>query len=276
MFIPPNTMKIPVYIVDTFTETCFKGNPTAVCMLEHLGLEPNIMHEIAQELNFPVTAFILPKSESWEYPIKYFTTTGEIPACGHATLASSKVLFDITTAKQLIFNTIQGIKLGAKLQEDIIYLSYPKYQAESFFPNAAILASLGIFGYQSSVFCKELETLFLELESPQLLRDVKPDYSKLLQSTNAIKEVVITSVSDDSKYDFLLRSFCPWIGIDEDPVTGSIHSFLTPYWAQKLKKDILVAYQASKRGGVVYTKSLENHIELGGKTVVLLKGELNL
>jgi PhzF family phenazine biosynthesis protein len=233
------------------------------------------MHSIARELNFPVTAFLETKGNE-KYNIRYFTITGEIPACGHATLASAKVVFELTSGDSVQFETIENINLTAIRKDENIFITYPKFTTVNFDIPENMLKSLEIKHYQPIGFCKELDTLFIELEDPKLLRELQPDYKLLTASTDQVIEVVITSVSDNTDFDFLLRSFCPWIGIDEDPVTGSIHSVLAGFWKNRLGKYELKAYQASQRGGEVIVKASDDKVELGGRAITVVRGELIL
>lgn len=268
-------MKTPFYLIDTFTSTKFKGNPTSVCYLNDC-INKELMLSIAQEVGVPVTAFVLPLNAN-TYGIRYFTITGEIPACGHATLASAEVMFKRTKNNdEISFKTIEEVIIDCNKKENIIYMTYPKYEMIDYNVSNKTLDTLGIKNYSSIGFCKELETLFIEIDNAKILREIKPNYNLLKESNNEIKEVVITSISDIKEYDFLLRSFCPWIGINEDPVTGSVHSVLARFWETKLNKISLVAYQASKRGGEVYVTSSETKIELGGKSIMVLEGRLNI
>ena len=268
-------MATPVYIIDSFTATKFKGNPTAVCIAK---TKPSyeIMHSIARELNFPVTAFLEMSAANEVYKINYFTITGEIPACGHATLAAAQAIFELTTADSPQFKTIENTIIKIHREEETIFMAYPKFTVVDFDIPEATLKSLGITNYKPVGFCKELETLFIELEDPELLRQLHPNYDMLTKSTDRIIEVVVTSVSDNKNFDFLLRSFCPWIGIDEDPVTGSVHSVLAGFWKDRLGKNELTAYQASERGGEVFVKAFASSVEIGGKAITILKGELML
>lgn len=269
-------MKFPAYIIDTFTKTPFTGNPTGVCYLPK-EISAASMLSIAKELNFPVTAFVLKKeADADAYAIRYFTPLMEIPACGHATLAAVKVV-QIQAATHINkFYTINQTVIETISKDELIMMSYPKYELSPYTPSQEIIDSLHIHTYKTAGYSAQLETLFIELESPALLRTLQPDYPKLLASSNIIKEVVITSVSDKEHYDYLLRSFCPWIGIDEDPVTGSVHSVLAGFWKERLNKNNLKAYQASARGGELLIQSFEDKVEIGGKTVIVLQGEINL
>lgn len=262
-------MQVPVFLIDTFTAEKDKGNPTAVCLL-YSPMAPGNMQSIAKELAVPVTAFVeLTDEPAAITPIRYFTGITEIPACGHATLAAAEVVLKLSAAEKATFKTIAGIAIEVKRVDGVIVLTYPRYHLKEITVPEGVLQSLSLPQYASAGFCAELETLFIELESAALLRSIQPDYKQMVQGSNDIKEVVITSASDDERYDFLLRSFCPWIGIDEDPVTGSVHSVLAGFWKQRLGKQQLKAYQASARGGELYVTGYDDKVELGGKTVIV-------
>lgn len=268
-------MKSSVFILDTFTSTRFQGNPAAVCLLEkETGTKK--MQLIAGELNLPVTAFIQKQADSNNYLIRYFTPITEIPACGHATLGSAFIVFGLGNTGPVTFCTIESVFITATQKAGLVTLEYPRYETTAYSVNDDMIESLQIKTFTSAKFCKELETVFIELEDPAVLRNVKPDFQKLLFADPHIKEVVVTSVSDIPQYDFLLRSFCPWIGIDEDPVTGSVHSVLAGFWEQRTGKPELRAWQASERGGEVFIHSYKNKVELGGNCVMVLKGEIIL
>lgn len=259
-------MQLPTYIIDTFTAPGLTGNPTAVCYVEK-NADDNTMQTIATELNFPVTAFINKLTD--EYQIKYFTPTTQIPACGHATLAAAKAaqLHDGITSPT--FKTTINIIIKTSAESDVIMMRYPKYNLQPIEISEAMLQSLQLKNYKSAGYCTELEAIFIELDDAATLKTIQPDYPKLVASHAITKEVVITSVSDDKNYDFLLRSFCPWIGIDEDPVTGSVHSVLAGLWGEKLNKNELKAYQASERGGEILVRNYNDKAEIGGRMSVV-------
>lgn len=268
-------MHFPIYIVDSFTSKKFKGNPTPVCLIPEM-LSNEQMHSIAAEMNLPVTAFCLYPNQEAVYKIRYFTITGEIPACGHATLASASVLFELTNEAAITFQTIEHLLLQARRKNKTTFLTYPKYDGTAYSPSTALIKSLGIDIFISAQFCSELETLFIEIDDPALLRKLQPNYIKMTEADSSIKEIVVTSISDLDGYDFLLRSFCPWIGIDEDPVTGSVHTVLAGFWKDRLGKENLKAYQASPRGGEILVHYHDDKTEIGGQTVTILKGEISL
>lgn len=266
-------MPIPYYIIDSFTSQKFKGNPTPVYLVPEIPAVEQ-MHAIAVEMNLPVTAFCQYPKKGNNYPIRYFTVTGEISACGHATLATASILFELTGEPELIFNTIENLSLKARHENGFSFLTYPKYIGIPYTPSTSLMESLGMPGYTSAQLCTELETLFIETDNPVLLRKLKPDYKKMTEADTSIIEIVVTSISDTPEYDFLLRSFCPWIGIDEDPVTGSVHTVLAGFWKERLGKTQLKAYQASARGGEVHVRYYDDKTEIGGQAVTVVKGEI--
>jgi PhzF family phenazine biosynthesis protein len=270
-------MQITTYILDTFTSLAFRGNPTAVCLLTE-EIKADAMLSIASELNQPVTAFIIKSLQHQnQFSIRYFTSVTEIPACGHATLAAAKVVMLIEKeSNQPQFVTVNNVVIGTELDDALISLYYPQYDMQPFQVSETTLNSLGIVSYKAAGICTELETLFIELDDPENLRNIHPNYPMLVDSNDVIKEVVITSISDSNEFDFLLRSFCPWIGIDEDPVTGSVHSVLAPFWQRRLGKSLMKAFQASPRGGEVFVEVVNDRVKLGGHTVIIMKGEISL
>jgi PhzF family phenazine biosynthesis protein len=263
----------PFYTAAAFASEKFKGNPTAVCIIDGSVPKTN-MQLTAKEINLPVTVFVeLQKDITSVHPLYYFTPVTEIPACGHATLAAAKVISNLHRVKQLRFITIEDKIIDTSIAGEMIVMTYPKYNAIEYIISNELAESLRLHDYHVIGICKELETLFIEINESSLLRAIKPDYKRLLQSNNEIKEIVITSPSDDESHDYLLRSFCPWIGIDEDPVTGSVHSVLAGYWGKKLSKKNLRAYQASERGGEIFVTAFDDKVELGGNAVVIMEGK---
>lgn len=264
------------FVIDAFTSTPFKGNPSGVCVTPQ-NLSNELMLSIAAELNFPVTAFIeFGVARKTPYPIKYFTPTTEIPACGHGTLASAQAVFELDSSATCSFITIEGLVLEVRRDDDIMVINYPVYWLETIEVSKELKDSMGLDDFKSAGYCKELQTLFLELESPAVLKSLQPDFKRLADSSDVFIEVVTTSVSDMAGYDYLLRSFCPWIGIDEDPVTGSVHSVLGGFWKSRLNKNKLKAFQCSQRGGEIFITAYSDKVELGGKAVTILKGHISL
>ena len=266
-------MTLPIYIVDSFTSRAFAGNPTAVCIAAE-ALEYDKMLNIAREMNCPVTAF-LTKREKDLYDIRYFTTITEISACGHGTLGSSKIILnEFTDRPSIDFHTIDDIKIRAAISGENILMTYPVLMMEDFQVPEQLLSSLGIKSYKTHGYSPQLETLFIELDDSNLLKKIRPDFDRLRLSNDVIKEVVLTAPADESPFDYILRSFCPWIGIDEDPVTGSVHSVLGPFWSRQLKKTNMKVYQASRRGGEILVNAFDDRVEIGGNSVIILRGEI--
>lgn len=264
------------YLLDTFSRLPFKGNPTPVCILED-ALNIQTMSSLAEEFNAPVTAFVLKMHSEGLFKIRYFTPIDEIPACGHATLGAAHILLNQKAVLEtVVFETIEGVKISASKDGDLVYLEYPVYDRKDYEIPGELLEAMGIEQIESHFYCTELESLFLELKDDSVVKDVHPDFEKLLKSSAEVKEVVIMSESQMDDTDFVLRSFCPWIGIDEDPVTGSIHSVLGPFWKEKTGKTDLIAFQASERSGVISIQVLDNSVKIGGPSKVLIEGRLEL
>lgn len=257
------------FFINTFTGLGCKGNPTVVCLSE-VTISDEQYLQLAQEFNVPVTAFVDTIAQTEDsYSIRYFTTTSEISACGHATLAAAKVLFELHGKEDVRFMTSAQVMIRAIQKTETILLQYPVYSLTTCSVPIPLLESLQLKETVTAGFCAELETLFIELASAAELRRVQPDYQRLVNSSNTIKEVVITSVSDDERFDYLLRSFCPWIGIDEDPVTGSVHTVLAGYWGNRLSKAILKAYQCSAAGGEILVKADGPSVWIGGMAQIV-------
>lgn len=257
------------FFIDTFTGSHCNGNPTVVCLVDETVSESKYLG-LAKQFNVPVTAFVDVMGKQGDlFPIHYFTITKEIPACGHATLAAAKVLFDLFKKEEISFNTVEKLVINAKQDKEAILLKYPAYAMSPFSVSTQLLESLQLNEIAAAGFCTELETLFIELKSSDELRRAQPNYHQLMNSSDTIKEVVLTSVSDNDRFDYLLRSFCPWIGIDEDPVTGSVHAVLAGYWARRFNKTKLNAYQASAEGGEIIVEATDNHVWIGGKATIV-------
>ena len=267
-------METATYIIDTFTETRFKGNPTGVCYFTNT-MDDETLLALGNELGFPVSAFITKRSNSNdEYDIRYFTPTTEIPACGHATLAAAQVVLLEDKIHNPTFHTTNNIVIRTVYDDGLILMSYPKYELKDHTVSKEMMSTLGLKEYTSAGFCPELEAIFIEMNDASALKALQPDYAKLVASNKVVKEVVITSESDNDFHDYVLRSFCPWIGIDEDPVTGSVHSVLAGFWKERLHKDVFNVFQASERGGEILVKAFDDKVEIGGRCVVVLKGNL--
>ncbi|HLP37369.1 PhzF family phenazine biosynthesis isomerase [Lacibacter sp.] len=256
------------FFINTFTGSDCKGNPTVVCLSEEKILDNECLG-LAKKFNVPVTAFVDVAKQDDLFSIHYFTITKEIPACGHATLAAAKVLFDLFKKNEISFITSEQVIINARQNSEMILMKYPAYSMIPFPVSTKTLESLQLNEIAAAGFCTELETLFIELKNADELRRVQPNYRQLMNSSETIKEVVLTSVADGERFDYLLRSFCPWIGIDEDPVTGSVHAVLAGYWAKRFNKTNLKAYQASTEGGEIIVEVTDDHVWIGGTATVL-------
>jgi PhzF family phenazine biosynthesis protein len=253
-----------IYQVQTFAGPGADGGPTAVCLLPEAPDE-HLMLRTARQMNVAVTAFVFPNNHSRvSYSIRYCTRRMPIAACGHATLAAAKIIFECNQADAAIFRTAQGLFIPVKQVNGLIVMTYPQYEWRPVAAPYNLRCSLGLQQpVLNSGWCKELQTLFIET-SPALLRTMQPDFTRLEHSHDGTKEVVVTSASDLPEYDYLFRSFCPWMGINEDPATGSVHSVLAGYWQQRTGKTALTAFQASPAGALIYTQVQKAGVEVSG------------
>ena len=261
-------MKMNLFQVDAFTDKPFAGNPAAVCLLE-TARDDAWMRQLAQEMNLSETAFLLPQDDG--FSLRWFTPTTEVNLCGHATLASAHVLWEagiLAADEEARFYTRSGL-LTAVHHPPIIELNFP---AQSQTPAEAppeLLAALGV----TPVYVGQCGNKYLiEVADEAIVRQLQPDFAALRQLPG--RGVTITSAASSPGYDFVSRYFAPWIGIDEDPVTGSIHRCLGPFWGARLGKETLTAYQASARGGVLQIRMDGERVYLGGTAVTVFRGTL--
>ena len=254
--------------VDAFTARPFAGNPAAVCLLEE-ERDEQWMQAVAAEMNLSETAFVRPLKEGFE--LRWFTPTVEVELCGHATLASAHVLWSeqVVGNDELIeFHTKSGV-LTCSQQGDCIELDFPAASLESAESSEELAEALGVT--PSFVGQSGFDQLVL-VESEQVVRALRPDVA--LMRKLGVRAVMVTSASDDPQIDFVSRFFGPGVGIDEDPVTGSAHCSLGPFWSERLGKTDMTAFQASARGGVVRVRIAGDRVILGGQAVTVFKGVL--
>jgi PhzF family phenazine biosynthesis protein len=251
------------FIVDAFTNIAFKGNPAGVCILEK-PINDEKMFLIAKELNLSETAFIIKLEKSNTFSIRYFSPKMEMDLCGHATLASSKVVFDNFDLDEIHFITHQNLDLLIKKSEDQIIMEFPAYEVEPAVAPQALLKALGIQEIVNCVYNAEYKILVIEIVSAKNLAALTPDYNTLIQTHNGINGVSVTAISDKDDFDFESRYFWPWSGSNEDPVTGGTHTFLTKYWGEKLNKKKMNSFQSSERTGYM-------EVELISETKLLIK-----
>ena len=263
-------MPIRIVQVDAFTDRPFAGNPAAVCVLSETPSD-QWMRDVAREMNLSETAFLVP--ENGGYNLRWFTPAVEVALCGHATVASAHVLWQdghLPETQQARFHTRSGL-LTADRRGEWIELDFPAKIAEPAEPPAELLPALGI--QQARFVGKNVFDYLVEIESEAAVRALSPDHSLLRRIP--VRGVIATARSASPEFDFVSRFFAPGSGIDEDPVTGSAHTALGPYWAGVLGKSELLAYQASARGGVIKVRVSGDRVKLGGQAVTVMTGELS-
>lgn len=263
-------MTIPLFHVDAFTQHPFAGNPAAVCLLSGPASD-SWMQRIAAEMNLSETAFIWP--EEGAFRLRWFTPTTEVDLCGHATLAAAHIFWEeglLEAACALRFQTRSGLLSAARKEEGWIELDFP---AEPAIPTVAPPDLLEALGVPARTVLNNRFDYLVELDSEKRVREMTPDFHRL--ETIPVRGVVVTSRAS-SPYDFISRFFGPRVGINEDPVTGSAHCALGPFWRERLGKNRLLAYQASARGGVVRVHMDADRVFLGGQAVTIQKGELRV
>jgi PhzF family phenazine biosynthesis protein len=260
------------YFVDSFTNQKFKGNPAAVCIAEN-DLDSTTMQSIATEIGFSETAFIKNINNN-TYSIRFFTPKMEISLCGHATLASSKIVFDTTTLQNIIFINCENVELKIGKANDKIVMQFPVYETTGIDVPKSVLDAIGIDKTVNTRFSPDRKIILIEISNTNTLANLKPDFLALVNSYTGINGVLVTAQSNSHDFDFHYRYFWPWAGTNEDPVTGGIQTFLTKYWATKLDKNKLRAFQSSLRTGMMTTELLEDKVLIYGDAVTVFEGEL--
>lgn len=268
--------QLTTYIVDAFTDEVFKGNQAGVCLSE-TALSEELMQAIAKELGLSETAFVTPNAKDG-YDIRFFSPVTEIPLCGHATLASSKVLFEQNPSSQHVaFTNVQGILLEAERSDDHIKMKFPVYYAKEANAPKALLQALGVKEATNVAYTEETNMLLVEIADSNVLRNLKPDFAALKKSHDSISGVVVTSKSQAPDIDFESRYFWPWVGTNEDPVTGATHTFLTPYWSERLNKKTMNALQSSERTGKMEVALIDEYwLSMKSDAQVVLEGFIRL
>jgi PhzF family phenazine biosynthesis protein len=264
-----------LYQVDSFTGQMFRGNPAGVCMMTQ-DMPEETMRNIATEMNLSETAFV--RQEGPEHNLRWFTPTQEVALCGHATLAAAHVMFDEMGFKgmEIRFRTKSGLLIARKAAGGIT-LDFPAGNPEPAELPQAIFQSLGISreDIRATLFCKARNKFLVHLRDPALVPRITPDFGKMLEHRpTELIGVIITASS--KTHDFQSRFFAPWVGVNEDPVTGSSHTVLAPYWSKILGKTEMTAYQASKRGGEMTVELKGDRVFITGKAVTVFRAELSL
>lgn len=261
-------MGITIYQVDAFTDQPFKGNPAAVCLLDQTR-EAEWMQAVAAEMNLSETAFLTPEHDG--YRLRWFTPKKEVKLCGHATLASAHVLYEeklLKQGEQARFYTLSGLLTAGYHDKGLIELNFPVTRVSSCEAPAGLIEALGV----KPIFIGRSDDDYLiEVASEEEVRKTAPDFGRLKEVS--CRGVAITALANSEEYDFVSRFFAPAVGVNEDPVTGSAHCRLTPYWQAKLHKNEFIAYQASERGGFLLLVADGDRVRIGGKAVTVLKGQ---
>jgi PhzF family phenazine biosynthesis protein len=259
-----------IFTVDSFSHQPFRGNPAGVCVLRE-PMDEITQRMIARELNLSETAFLQDHGD--HYKLRWFTPEVEIDLCGHATLASAHVIWQEglrPTSEQLRFRTRSGL-LTATKNGEWIELDFPAYQVEPVADMTPIAAAIG--APVLSAWLSSSQKVLAELESSAQVKSLRPDFSAIAQ---AAPHGLIVTAQSEPPFDFVSRFFAPAYGINEDPVTGSAHCVLVPYWSQKLGKKELYAFQASARGGELKLRLEGDRVKIGGQATTIMKANMRI
>ena len=252
------------YIVDAFTDKIFHGNQAAICVMDQ-WIPERLMLDIAKENNFSETAFTVKETD--KYHLRWFTPGGEIDLCGHATLACAYVLFRfyIPDADKVVFTTLSG-DLTVNKKDNLLEMEFPAYQLRKVPVTKAMIDAMGA-APREAYMGRDLLCVFDEEET---VRNLAPDMDKLLKLDGLLLQVTAPGKDTDS----VSRSFAPKLNVPEDPVCGSGHCHIVPYWSERLGKENIVAYQASRRGGTLYCRMAGSKVFLAGKAALFSECEL--
>lgn len=261
-------MRLPLYQVDAFASEVFFGNPAAVCLLD-LWIDDSTLQAVAAENNLSETAFLVRNAEGFD--LRWFTPVTEVALCGHATLASAFVLFACQKwpEENIRFRTRKSGELVVTRRNDLLETDFPARPAYAQSPPAGLKEALRVTPQE---ILGSAEDLLVVLDSEKTVREVQPDFIALGQV--ACRGTIITARGDRS--DFVSRFFAPRVGIPEDPVTGSAHCVLTPYWAGVLRRNDLHAFQVSKRGGELFCTHLGERVKISGKVALYMEGTITI
>ncbi len=263
-------MSIKYFQVDAFTNEAFSGNSACVCLLSE-PKDDKWMQNVAFEMNLSETAFLYKQKDG--FSLRWFTPEVEVDLCGHATLASAHTLWEsglLNGDQSAVFNTRSGL-LTAERKGDLIKIDFPSISQKPAEAPEALIHGLGVIPKYVGKFGNRY---LIEVETEEQVRELNPNFSALRLLPE--RGVTVTSSSTSSEYDFVSRYFAPWVGVDEDPVTGSVHCCLGQYWCQVLGKKELIAYQASKRGGTIHIRVEGRRVYLSGHAVTVASGVLQV
>lgn len=261
-------MKLKIYQIDAFTNKVFQGNPAAVCILDH-WISSTLMQQIAAENNLAETAFVVKKAAIYE--IRWFTPKVEVNLCGHATLATAHVLFNYYSADKHLLNFHSHLSgaLSVTKKDDLLMLDFP---TDSITPIETLAVLIEALGKKPLETWKGKTDFMLVFENQEIIEQFKPNF-QLLEQVGG-RGVMVTAKGNE--VDFVSRFFGPQVGINEDPVTGSAHTTLIPYWSKVLNKTKLTAQQLSERKGMLYCEFLGNRVKIAGNAVTYLVGEIEV
>lgn len=263
-----NGSRTRYFVVDAFTNRPFKGNPAAVVPLDQWK-DDCWLQNVAMEMNLSETAFLVPNAQGFD--LRWFTPTTEVDLCGHATIASSVVLAHLgklADGSEVAFSTRSGV-LGAKRSGTRIQLDFPALAVRPCEPPVGILECLNV---KARYVGRSTFDFLVEVESECVLRGLAPGMKQL--AAVKCRGLIVTARSDDPQFDFVSRFFAPAVGVDEDPVCGSAHCCLAPYWCERLGKTEMVGHQVSARSGVVFVEVRGDRVILGGEGVIFASGEI--
>ncbi|MEM6691883.1 MAG: PhzF family phenazine biosynthesis protein [Planctomycetota bacterium] len=267
-------MSIPIWQVDAFSDRPFSGNSAAIVLLDSYP-DDQWLQDFAMEMNLSETSFLVTQDDRNSFQLRWFTPTVEVDLCGHATLAAAHTLFEkhlADASRPIVFQTHSG-KLTCSKGAQGITLDFPssplveEVQGEL---ASRVCDSLGI--NRGTKVVRSIFDLIAVVDDAEIVTSAEPDFRKMAEIDT--RGVVLTSLSEVEDYDFISRFFAPQSGINEDPVTGSAHCFLAPYWGMQLNRSRLVGYQASSRGGVVHCETIGERVHLTGQAVTVFEGRL--
>lgn len=258
-----------IFTVDSFTNRPFRGNPAAVCLLDET-VPDEWMQAVAAEMRHSETAFLL-RREDGPHSLRWFTPAVEVALCGHATLATAHVLYSLGVTGRLEFDTKSGVLTTEQADGGLIAMDFPAKAATPAAPPDGLAEALGVTPVWTG---RSQFDLLVEVASADEVRAADPDMARLAEVE--ARGVIVTASGEGTAADYVSRFFGPRVGVPEDPVTGSAHCVLSPYWSGKLGRDTLVGEQVSRRGGTVRTTLRGDRVELAGQAVTIWSGELEV
>jgi PhzF family phenazine biosynthesis protein len=265
-------MPLRLLTIDAFADAPFTGNPAAVCLLP-TARDERWMASVAREMNLSETAFLVPRADG-DHDLRWFTPAAEVALCGHATLASAHALWEtgaLPRAHAARFHTRSGLLTASSRADGLIVLDFPARLAAPAPEPPGLAAALGA----APLFIgRNVDDYLVELASDDAVRALAPDVRAIAKLP--VRGVIVTARASTAGFDFVSRFFAPRVGVDEDPVTGSAHCCLTPFWSERLGKSEMRAYQVSARGGVLEVRLSGERVELAGRAITVLDGELRV